>query len=297
MDIKVNITVELVENLIKEQFPQWSHLSVTLVAVNGWDNSTFRLGNEMSVRLPSAQRYAAKVALEQKWLPILASHISVLIPAPLVLGQPSQEYPWQWSVYRWVDGESLNTIEHKNLDMCQLAQDLAKFLCELQAIDTTGGPVPGAHNFYRGDDLSVYEHETIEAISQLKDYIDIEAARSVWKQATNSTWQNVPVWLHGDMAAGNILIQNGKLAAVIDFGGMAVGDPACDLVLAWTLFTGPSRKIFKSHIRVDKDTWVRARGWALWKALITLAALPDKTDVKAQEQLRIIHEIFKDETV
>lgn len=285
-----DITSSLVTDLVAEQFPQWAHLPIKPVKLSGWDNRTFHLGEDMSVRLPSAERYAAKVHIEQEWLPKLASCLPYPIPEPLAMGQPSQHYPWHWSIYRWIEGENADTLNADELE--QFAIDSAKFLNELYRVDTTGGPLAGAHNFYRGASPSVYDDETKAAISQLKDVINADAAAKVWEKAVSSEWGYDPVWIHGDFSVGNILVKEGRLAAVIDFGGIGVGDPACDLVIAWTFLSEESRKIFKAHINLDSDTWERARGWCLWKALITLAPLKDKDSDEAIRQQRIIDSLL-----
>lgn len=288
------ITLSLVTDLIKEQFPQWAHLSIKPVEFGGHDNRTFRLGQEMSIRLPSATEYALKVQKEQTWLPILAPHLSFSIPQPLAMGHPTKHYPWNWSVYKWIEGASANLVLVDEPDLQQIAVSLAQFLNELYTIDATGGPVTGPHNFYRGASPLVYDAQTKSAIAQLQDSIDVNAATTVWEKAISSTWSKSPVWIHGDLSAGNILLKNGRLAAVIDFGGMGTGDPACDLVIAWTFLTKESRNIFRSHLPLDPDTWARARGWALWKALITLAPLKDKTSLEALKQKHIIQEIIRE---
>lgn len=283
------ITVPLVEDLIKAQFPEWSDLPVRPVKQSGWDNRTFHLGKEMSVRLPSAERYAAKVHIEQEWLPKLARHLSYPIPEPLAMGQPSQHYPWHWSVYKWIDGENADTL-HAN-DLEQFAEDSATFLRELYRVDTTGGPLAGPHNFYRGASPSVYDDETRTAISRLKDVIDANVAMEVWEKAISSEWNKDAIWIHGDFSAGNILVKDGKLTAVIDFGGMGIGDPACDLVIAWTLLNAAARQKFKLCLNLDDNTWARARGWCLWKALITLVSLDKKDSPDALRQLKIIRDV------
>lgn len=293
-DNKLDITASLVTDLIAEQFPRWSNLSIKPVEVDGHDNRTFHLGEEMLVRLPSAECYAAKVLIEQKWLPLLAPHVSCAIPQPIAMGNPSQQYPWHWSVYRWLEGESANTLSIDNAHLSILAQQLAQFLNELHKIDTTGGPVPGPHNFYRGGNLSVYDGETRAAITQLQGVIDTNTARAVWEKALSSPWSKNPVWVHGDLSAGNFLVKDNQLVAVIDFGGMGIGDPACDLVIAWTFLKQESRDIFKSLVSLDPDTWARARGWALWKALITLASLQDKTCPEAIKQQHVIDDILRE---
>ncbi len=290
----IEITATLATEFIAEQFPQWAHLEVSPVALSGIDNRTFRLGEELLVRLPSAEQYAEQVQKEQTWLPLLTPHISVAIPNPLALGKPSKEYPWHWSIYRWIEGQSANTISFDEGSLSEIAADLAQFLNELHKIDAADGPVPGPHNFWRGGNLSVYDTETRSALKELQNVIDTDAATAVWEKALSSTWRNNPVWIHGDLSSGNILIKDGKLIGVIDFGCMGIGDPACDLVIAWTLLTNKSRKTFKSHVGLDPETWARARGWALWKALITLASLKDKTSEAALKNKQIIDEIINE---
>lgn len=290
---KFNIPVSLVTNLIAEQFPQWAHLPIMPVEVSGHDNRTFHLGDSMSVRLPSAQDYAAKVSIEQKWLPFLAQHVSITIPKPLAMGKPSQGYPWNWSVYTWIEGKSANLVSLDEIhDLNTFACALAHFLNELHKIDTTNGPKAGPHNFYRGGSLLVYDAETRSALELLQNVVDTTTALSVWEKALSSQWNNKPVWIHGDLSTGNILLKDGRLTAVIDFGGMGVGDPACDLVIAWTFLTPESRKIFKSKLNLDSETWARARGWALWKALITLVPLKDENSSEALKNQKIIKTIL-----
>lgn len=292
--MNMEITLSVVKNLIAEQFPQWNNLPIEPVEMGGWDNRTFHLGKEMSIRLPSGQCYAEKVKIEQKWLPILAPNLSFRIPEPIAMGNPSKNYPFHWSIYRWIEGKSANILTIDNFQLRYIALQLAQFLNELQMINPIDGPVPGPHNFYRGGFLQVYDYEVRLALFQLHDFINVEAARLVWGKALSSEWNKNPVWIHGDLSAGNILIKDNQLTAVIDFGGMAVGDPACDLVIAWTFLKNESRKVFKTSVDLDNDTWARARGWALWKALITLSCLKDKTNLEALKQKNIIEEIISE---
>jgi aminoglycoside phosphotransferase (APT) family kinase protein len=265
---KRDVTPALAAALVAAQFPQWADLPVVPVATDGWDNTTFRLGDDLSIRLPSADDYAAQVEKEQRWLPVLAAHLPVPIPEPVAVGRPDGRFPRPWSIYRWIDGETA-TVDRIR-DLTEFATDLAGFLSALEAIDATGGPPPGAHNFFRGGPLAVYDAECRAAIERAADVIDVELAAAAWAAALASTWEWPPVWVHGDVAPSNLLVAGGVLRAVIDFGCSAVGDPACDLVMAWTFFDDDSRAVFRDTLDFDQATWSRARGWALWKALITV---------------------------
>jgi aminoglycoside phosphotransferase (APT) family kinase protein len=281
-----DIHVALVERLITAQFPQWADLPITPAVPQGWDNKTLRLGAQMSVRLPSAAPYASQVEKEYRWLPALAPHLPLPIPVPLAKGAHAEGYPFNWSVYRWLEGETASTERVENL--IEFATTLADFLTALQRIDPTGGPPPGRHNFFRGGPLAVYDAETRQAIATLDGRIDTDAATAVWETALAAKWHGQPVWVHGDVAAGNLLVEEGRLSAVIDFGTSGVGDPSCDLAIAWTLFGEESRHAFRAALRLDDATWARGRGWALWKCLITLEG---HIDTNPQEAARIRREI------
>jgi aminoglycoside phosphotransferase (APT) family kinase protein len=288
----INITIDLVEKLIMEQFPEWAKLNIKPVKLSGHDNRTFHLGEQMSVRLPSAAAYVAQVEKEQKWLPLLAQHLSLPIPTPLAKGQPSEDYPWPWSINKWIKGETLSK-ENVN-DLNQLARDLGTFLNELQSVDASGGPLAGKHNFYRGGCLTVYDEEAKVAIEKNKNIFNEHVLKEIWHLALNSKWEAHPVWVHGDIAPGNLLLQDGQLCAVIDFGILGVGDPSCDAAMAWTFFEDTSRQVFKDVLKMDEATWNRARGWALWKALITYEGNKNSNKAIAHESFLIINRIILD---
>jgi len=289
---EVHIDTALVRRLIAAQFPQWADLPIRPVEVGGVDNRTFHLGPRMTVRLPSAARYTLQVEKEHRWLPKLAPLLPLPIPVPLAKGAPAEGYPWQWSVYRWLEGETA-TIE-RIADLGEFATTLAEFLIALRRIDPTGGPPPGQHNFFRGGPLTVYEAETRQALAALDGKIDTGAASAVWEAALAATWHGPPVWFHGDVAAGNLLLGDGRLSAVIDFGTSGVGDPSCDLAIAWTLFEGTSRDAFRAALQLDDATWARGRGWTLWKALITLAEHVDTDPLEAERARHVIYEVLAD---
>ncbi|WP_085370738.1 aminoglycoside phosphotransferase family protein [Leifsonia sp. NCR5] len=265
------VDAALARRLIDSQFPAWAALPIRPVELDGWDNRTFRLGDALSIRLPSGPWYAEQVAKEQQWLPRLAPLLPLPIPVPVAAGDPDFGYPYPWSVYRWLDGRpaALDGIGHP----VAFAEAVGSFLVALRSCPTDGAPRPGRHNFFRGDSPSVYGDETRAAIAALAaagDPIDVAAATRVWAEAADATWHGDPVWFHGDIALGNLLMHDGALAAVIDFGTSGVGDPACDLALAWTTLDGEARDAYRRVLGVDDAMWARGKGWALWKALIML---------------------------
>ena len=287
---RVGIDRSLVRALILAQFPHWAHLPIEPVVCGGWDNRTFRLGDDMTVRLPSADRYSDQVEKEHRWLPKFGPLLPLPIPVPLAMGAPAHGYPWNWSIYRWLEGGDATIARIAN--QRQFAITLAEFLLALQRIDPAGGPAPGPHNFYRGGSLKIYDAQMRPAIRDLAGTIDQDAVTSVWDAALKAKWRGRPVWLHGDVSAGNLLVTRGGLSAVIDFGSTGVGDPACDLVIAWTLFSGESREGFRTALPFDPDTWSRARGWALWKALITLAEHRGSDSLEAADARHVLDAVI-----
>jgi aminoglycoside phosphotransferase (APT) family kinase protein len=288
----IEIDATLVQQLIHSQFPQWAELPIAPVKNGGWDNRTFRLGDSMTVRLPSAAAYVAQVEKEHRWLPVLRPKLPLQIPIPLARGAPGAGYPWPWSVYNWLDGTPAQA--DRIHDLGRFAEDLARFLVALRKIDASRGPVAGTHNFYRGGSLTIYDTETRGAISKLADEIDAAAVTEVWDTALTTSWHGPLAWVHGDVAASNLLVNDGQLCAVIDFGCAGVGDPSCDLVIAWTFLDSASRKIFRSTIGLDPRTWQRARGWAIWRALITVVRHRDNNPTEANKMIRIIRDVLED---
>lgn len=291
---RITIDAKQVRRLIEQQFPQWAGLPIEPVAKGGWDNWTFHLGDEMLVRLPSAAEYAQAVEKEHRWLPKLAPHLRLPIPVPLARGNPVAGYPHAWSIYPWIDG--VTATADGIVEPVRFATDLADFLAELQRVDATDGPQPGIHNWYRGATLRIHDRNTQHALDTLDSQVDVELARQIWTNALEASWNGVDRWFHGDIAEGNLLLNDGQLAAVIDFGTCGVGDPACDLAIAWTLLTADGRKAFRQRLSVDPETWARGRGWALWKTLATCSATSQ--DPTATEEFgnakRILNEIFSE---
>ena len=262
------ITTDLVRALIADQFPAWRDSAVTPVAAFGWDNRTFHLGDDMIVRMPSAERYAMQPQKEWRWLPHLAAHLDLALPAVLGKGRPAHGYPFDWSVLSYLPGQTLAAVDQPDNE--RLAIDLAGWLRDLRAVPTVQAPGSGRHNFYRGGDLRIYDQELRHSLAQLGDQVDRPAILRVWEKACQSTWTRDPVWVHGDVAPGNFLIQDGRLSAAIDFGACGIGDPSCDLTIAWTYFQGAARAAFRDAVALDEATWARARGWAAWKACLQM---------------------------
>ena len=294
-DGRAGIDAGLVARLVSAQYPRWAGLPVRPVEVDGHDNRTYRLGEDLTVRLPTAGGYVAggreggPVAARPR--PAAAS----AVPVPVATGRPGQGYPFPWSVRRWWPGETARADRVE--DLSALATSLAGFVRALQAIDATDGPRAGTHSFHRGASLTYYDGETAAALEALGPVLggrlDTGRARAVWDAALAATFTGPPVWFHGDVAAGNLLVGGGGLTAVIDFGTCGVGDPACDLAIAWTLLSGESRAAFRAGVEQDPGAWARARGWALWKALISIdpgAGPPEQVAA----HLHVVDEVLAD---
>ena len=294
---RIPVTEGQVSWLVTAQFPLWADLPVRAVADGGWDNRTFRLGADMVVRLPSAAEYAQAVEKEHRWLPTLAPLLPLPIPTPLAKGEPSADYPHPWSSYAWIHG--VTATASGVADQVRLGLDLADFLVALQGVDTTDGPQPGVHNWFRGGPLRTYDEVAQRALEQLSGRIGVELAREIWAHALEAGWDGNDRWFHGDMAPGNLLLTDGHLSAVIDFGTCGVGDPACDLAVAWNLLTADAREAFRERLSADAASWARGRGWALWKALATCSSSYDDPDGAADlaSAEHVLAEIFRDYVV
>jgi aminoglycoside phosphotransferase (APT) family kinase protein len=291
---EVDIDVPLVRRLVAAQFPRWANLPIEPVPSSGTDNALYRIGDDMVARLPRRERTVETLAKEHQWLPRLVPLLPLAVPVPLARGMPAEGYLWQWSVYRWLEGE--NATIQRITDLTQLATDLAQFVSALQRIDTAGGPPPGEHNFFRGAPLASRDARTRAAIASLDGEIAVGAATAVWEAALQAPeWQSPPVWIHGDLDARNLLVEEGRLSAVIDWGGLGVGDPACDVMVAWKVLSAETRHIFRKALSVDEATWARGRGGALSQALIALAYYTLETNpVLVREARRWIVDVLAD---
>lgn len=263
---EIDVDVRVVRALLREQFPEWADLGLRQFESYGTDNALFRLGDEMYVRLPRLRRDVVpkwaitQIDKEAEWLPRLAPHLPVHIPVPLAQGEPGEGYPHRWGVYRWLEGEN---PQHGT---SELARDVAGFISALQRIDPSCAPPTMA----RARPLAAHDAETRAALMRLHEEIDVAAAVAAWERALEAPpFEGPPVWVHGDLIVGNLLVRQGRLAAVLDFGSLCAGDPACDCMSAWSLFA-PVRDAFRAALAVDDATWARARGWALSQGVIAL---------------------------
>ncbi|GMU39709.1 MAG: phosphotransferase [Chloroflexota bacterium] len=281
--------------LLAAQFPAWAALPLTRVEPGGTDNVIFRLGDEMSVRLPRRPSAARedKFNKERDWLPRLAPRLPLAVPEALAAGEPGEGYPCRWAVHRWVAGEP---AERDRIgDPHRAARDLAAFVVAMRGVDATGGPTPGAHNSFRGVPLRQRDRAMREAIAASTGLVEIEAVTAAWEAALRAPeWTGPPRWLHGDLLPGNVLAQDGRITGVIDFGCLGTGDPACDLLPAWTILPPEARHTFRAAVEVDDDTWTRGRGWALSWAMIALPYYIDSLPAFAAMARRTVDEVLAD---
>ena len=273
---ELQISAELVGRLLREQFPTWADLPLRRVSHSGTDNAVFRLGDTLGVRLPRIGWAAGDVLKEAQWLPRLAPWLPLPVSVPLELGVPGAGFPWHWAVSQWLEGEDATTATVPDLN--GLAHDLAGFVRALQAAPTWGQAPTGLLETSRGGPLSGRGEATLDAIEACGDLglIDPGPARRLWQEAVEAPrWTGSPVWIHGDLKPGNLLARSGRLSAVIDFGGLTLGDPAVDLMPAWNLLTPASRASFRQALTAGNehrlpDAWTRGRGWALSTSVIAL---------------------------
>ncbi|ROQ59986.1 aminoglycoside phosphotransferase (APT) family kinase protein [Streptomyces sp. 840.1] len=261
-DLRPTIDAALARNLVDTQFPQWAQLPLELLDPAGSDHVIYRLGEALSVRLPRHAGATGQATKEFEWLPRLAPHLPLAVPVPVGVGEPGFGYPWPWAVSRWLDGEAA-TVEAL-AGSSRAAVQLADFLKALQSFEPGSFPAGDPHEDLAGRSLAGRDRTTRTAIAAHEGTFDAAAMTELWDAALSAPgWDRPPVWFHGDFHTGNLLTVDGRLSAVIDFGGLGVGDPACDLTIAFTLMSGAGRAAFRAALGVDDATWTRGRGWAL----------------------------------
>jgi len=280
----------LVHTLLKSQCSHWANLPLKAIISSGTDNALFRLGSEYVVRLPRIEwamgSINKNINKEYEWLPKIARFLKIPISEPLFKGNPNNSYPWPWTVTKWNEGHNPNFEKENEYEL--LAKDLAYFLNQLHGIKLAKGPASR-----RGISLDKLDVETRKAIGELRGEINIQSVTSLWNQLANvPPFRQEPVWVHGDFLPGNILVQNNRLNAVIDFSDVGIGDPACDLIIAWSLLNSHSRRCFRENLEnIDDNTWERGRGWALSIALIMLPYYKNSNPILAMLARRMIENV------
>jgi aminoglycoside phosphotransferase (APT) family kinase protein len=287
-DGQIGVTTAMVKTLIEKQFPQYKNVPVNEFDTTGTVNAIFRLGNKRYVRLPMLEIYADSILKEYKILPYLSEKLTLAIPHPIYLGIPDTVYPFHWGIYTWIDGDSYD--HNKITDAHEIIDELANFVKELHSIDLSAdAPKAGRRPLA---DLNL---TTIDALNNAKDAIEYKKAVSIWNYLVNTpVWDNKPVWIHGDLLKPNILIKNNRIAGIIDFGSAGIGDPAFDIIPAWTIFETKSRSIFREKLNVDDALWNRACAYALHQAALIIPYYRETNKIFAEQAVNTINEIIKD---
>jgi aminoglycoside phosphotransferase (APT) family kinase protein len=284
---QVDIDEALVARLVAAQFPHLGDLAVNAVPSMGTVNAIYRLGDHLCARFPRVSSWADDLQKELTWLPKLAPSLPLRIPKPLAQGQPTNDYPFFWTIYRWIAGQPYrDDLVH---DERQAAANLAQFVLELRRIDPTGAPRGGRKPLHELDAV------TRAAIESSRGVIDTQAAAAAWEKALEAPiWDGAPTWIHGDLLRPNLLVDRGRLHAVIDFGGVGVGDGAADVIAAWSVFGQPVRAAFRAALDVDDGTWNRARGYALHQALLIIPYYAKTNPAFVALAKRTVEEILAD---
>ena len=287
---EVEIGLDLVRRLLAEQAPQWARLPLTRLPTWGTDHVIYRLGDALSVRLPKIGWAASQGEKERRWLPRIAAQLAVEVPVPVFLGQPQEDYPYRWYVSPWLAGQNPRPGD----DLTVLAQDLAAFVLDLHTVDTAGAPQPAAGD--RGGPLRDADTGTRAPAERLRGQTDVDALLAAWRAGVEAPgWDGPPRWVHGDLMDGNLLVRHGRLVAVIDWGSCKAGDPAIDLVAAWSLFDQSSREVFRERLGfVDEPTWLRGRAWAVSAAVQALPYYRDTNPDIVARSWRAVNAVLAD---
>jgi aminoglycoside phosphotransferase (APT) family kinase protein len=283
---EVHTDVPLVRRLLAGQFPQWAELPIERVSSAGTSNALYRIGDAMVARLPRIHWAVGSVDKDFDWLPRLAPLLPVAIPVPLAKGTPAEGYPWDWGVYTWLEGE--NPTADRIAGSRALTGDVVQFVDALHGVDLANGPAT-----HRGASLEEQDESARAALVALNGMIDTKAAAAAWDEALETPeWSGPPVWIHGDLLPGNLLVGDGRLTGVIDWSLLGIGDPACDMTIAWSLLSAEARNVFRAELDIDDGTWARGRGWALSIALIALPYYKETNPVFADVARHLIREVL-----
>ncbi len=283
-------TAEQVRRLVDAQFPLWADLPITPMREFGTDHLLYRLGEELMIRMPRIEDALDQVASDARWLPVLGPRLPVAVPEQVATGRPEEGYPWAWSVVRWIPGTA---PEPCSVGSPTVGRDLGLFVTALREVDPHGGPVKT--DLQRGVPLANRDRITRDAVDELGSRVDREAVLAIWEDAVHAPpWSGESVWLHGDLKAGNLVIDDDRLTGVIDFGALGLGDPAVDLTPAWLALQQQARPAFHEAAGLDDAAWRRGRGWALSVSLIELPYYWDRSPAIAEGARRAIAAILAD---
>jgi aminoglycoside phosphotransferase (APT) family kinase protein len=289
---EVDVDDGLVRRLLATQLPQFADLPLVRIEAWGTDHAIFRLGGDLSVRLPKIGWAMKQGEKESRWLPELAPHLPIEVPVPLAMGEPAEGYPFRWYVAPWLEGE--NPGADDSVDLRALAVDLAAFVHALEALDTMDAPGPRVDQ--RGGPLAGADGYTRHQAEQLRDEADVDALLAVWDAGLDAPpWDGTAVWVHGDLSDGNLLMRDGRLTGVIDWGGLIAGDPAVELMVAWNLFDADSRAVYRDALGfVDDAMWLRSRAWAASAAIQALPYYRDTNPDIVARSWRAVREVLAD---
>jgi aminoglycoside phosphotransferase (APT) family kinase protein len=288
---EVVATIEQVRRLVDFQHPSWRDLPLAPVAEHGTDHVLFRLGDDLVCRMPRAPWAVEQAVSDDRWLPVLAPHLPAAVPAPVALGEPGEGYPWTWSVAPWLPGRAPTAYDDA---LVGLGGALASFVRALRTVEATDGPVKPEGT--RGAPVRGWDEPVREAIEACGDLIDRVAVTEVWDDVVAAPdWAGEPVWLHGDLLAGNLVVDGrDRLTGVIDWGALGTGDPAPDLQPWWNVLPPGERAAFRDQVDLDDDTWRRGRGWAIGPALTGIPYYWDTVPAFAQRGLRTIEVVLSE---
>ena len=283
------IDAALVRRLLDAQFSEWAGLPLEPVRYFGTDNAIYRVGDELAVRLPRREHNVRALRKELRWLPELAPLLPLAVPEPVAEGRPGEGYPLEWAVFRWLPGEPAYETAPDDP-----RPELAALLAAFRAIDLPDGPTPGRHSTSRGAPLGPGDEMVRARIAELG--LEREAL-PVWEAALAAgEWEGEPVWLHGDLDVRNLLVTDGRLSGVVDFGTLGIGDPAADVMVAWKMLSRPARELFRRELEIDDATWARSRGLTLAQAANALGYYTDENNpILVSEARRWLEVVLADD--
>jgi aminoglycoside phosphotransferase (APT) family kinase protein len=285
-DDELAISAALVRGLLAEQLPDLAGLPLREVG-RGTVNAMYRLGDDLAVRLPRTAEWAGDLERERVWLPRLRERISLRVPEPVAQGYPTEDYPLPWAVYRWLEGDHYD--DGLVDDEWGAVDDLARFVRELRAGSVDDAPPTGRRP------LAELDEWTRAAVLEAGDLLDTAAVLAAWDRALEvPAFAGEKVWIHTDLLRPNLLVQGGRLAAVIDFGAVGVGDPAADVIAAWTVFGAAGRARYREALDVDDATWERSRGYALTQAALIVPYYRETNPAFTASAQRTIGEVLAD---